>query len=160
MLFRNIHPTFSKFSSSSSSSTFPIAFQCLVFYPFFTFFSGHVARTKEGRSSFKMLTGKPTGKRPFGRLTCRWVDNIRIDLKAIGINGRNWLHWAQDRYYWSRLWMRHWTSGLHKSWSWLVWRWHQLLSGSTQGRLSRVSCRLGRELSPCPRMYDHASCVV
>ena len=38
--------------------------------------AGHVARTKEGRGAFKMLTGKPTGKRPLGRPRRRWVDNI------------------------------------------------------------------------------------
>ena len=46
-----------------------------------------------------MLTGKPTGKRPLGRLRHRWEDNIRIDLKAIGINMRNWVNSAQDRDY-------------------------------------------------------------
>ena len=41
------------------------------------------------RNAFKMLTGKPTGKRPLGRARCRWEDNVRMDLKEIGINGRN-----------------------------------------------------------------------
>ena len=45
---------------------------------------GHVARMKEG--SFKIVTGKPTGKRPLGRPRRRWKDNIRMDLKVIGIN--------------------------------------------------------------------------
>ena len=40
----------------------------------------------EGRSNFKILTGKPRGKRPFGRSERRWKDNIRMDLKEIGIN--------------------------------------------------------------------------
>ena len=40
--------------------------------------AGHVARMKEGRSVFKILTGKPTGKRPLGRPRRRWEDNIRI----------------------------------------------------------------------------------
>ena len=48
--------------------------------------AGHVARMEEGKSAFKMLTGKPTGKRPFGRPRRRWEDNIRMDLKEIGIN--------------------------------------------------------------------------
>ena len=39
-----------------------------------------------GRSAFKILTGRPTGKRPFGRPMRRWEDNIRIDLKEICIN--------------------------------------------------------------------------
>ena len=49
----------------------------------------HVARMEEGRSAFKMLTGKPTGKRPLGRPRHRWEDNIRIYLKEIGISTRN-----------------------------------------------------------------------
>ena len=51
--------------------------------------AGHVARMKEGRSAFKILTGKPTGKRPLGRPRRRWEDNIRMDLEEIGINTRN-----------------------------------------------------------------------
>ena len=43
--------------------------------------SGHVARMEEGRSAFKILTRKPTGKRPLGRPRRRWEDNIRIDLE-------------------------------------------------------------------------------
>ena len=42
---------------------------------------GHVARMEEGRSAFKILTGKPTGKRPLGRPRRRWEDNIRMALK-------------------------------------------------------------------------------
>ena len=41
---------------------------------------------EEGRRAFKMLTGKPTGKRPLERLRRRWKDNIRMDNKEIGIN--------------------------------------------------------------------------
>ena len=48
--------------------------------------AGHVARMEEGRSPFKILTGKPTGKRPLGRPRRRWEDSIRMDLKEIGIN--------------------------------------------------------------------------
>ena len=51
--------------------------------------AGHVARMEEGKSAFKILTGKPTGKRPLGRPRHRWEDNIRMDLKEIGINMRN-----------------------------------------------------------------------
>ena len=43
--------------------------------------AGHVARMLEGKSAFKILTGTPTGKRPFGRPKRRWEDNIRMDLK-------------------------------------------------------------------------------
>ena len=50
-----------------------------------------------------MLTGKPTGKRPLGRLRRRWEDNIRMDLEGIGINTSNWVDSAQDRNYWRAL---------------------------------------------------------
>ena len=51
--------------------------------------AGHVARMKEGRRAFKILTSKPTGKRPLGRPRRRWEDNIRMDLEEIGINAGN-----------------------------------------------------------------------
>ena len=41
--------------------------------------AGHVARMEEGRSAFKMLIGKPTGKKPLGRPRLRWEENIRTD---------------------------------------------------------------------------------
>ena len=48
--------------------------------------AGDVARMEEDRSGFKMLTGKPTEKRPLRRPRRRWEDNIRMDLEEIGIN--------------------------------------------------------------------------
>ena len=59
--------------------------------------AGHVGRMKEGRSTFKALTGKPTGKRPLGRPRRRWEDNIRMGIKEIGINTSNWVDSTQDR---------------------------------------------------------------
>ena len=61
--------------------------------------AGHVARMVEGRSAFKILTGKPTGKRPLERPRRRWEDNIRMDLEEIGISAGNWVDSAQDRVY-------------------------------------------------------------
>ena len=58
---------------------------------------------EEGRSAFKNLTGKPTGNRPLGRPRRRWKDNIRMDLKEIGIKTRNWVDSAQDRDDWRAL---------------------------------------------------------
>ena len=58
---------------------------------------------EEGRSVFKILTGKTIGKRPLGRPRRRWEDNIRMDLEEIGINAGNWVDWAQDRNYWRAL---------------------------------------------------------
>ena len=54
---------------------------------------------EEGRSAFKILTGTPVGKRLLGRPRHRWEDNIKMDLKEIGINTRNWVNSAQDRDY-------------------------------------------------------------
>ena len=47
--------------------------------------AGHVANMEEGRSPFKILTGKPTGKRPLGRPRSRWEDNSGMDVKEIGL---------------------------------------------------------------------------
>ena len=55
------------------------------------------------RSAFKILTSKPTGKRPLGRPRRRWEDNIRVDLEEIGINAGNWVDSAQDWNYWRGL---------------------------------------------------------
>ena len=65
--------------------------------------TGHVPRMEEGRSTFKILTGKPIGKRPLGMPRRRWEDNIRMDLEEIGINAGNWVDSAQDRNYWRAL---------------------------------------------------------
>jgi hypothetical protein len=58
---------------------------------------------EEGRSAFKIVSGKPTEKRQLGRPRHRWEDNIRMDLKEIGINTRNCVNSAQDRDYWRAL---------------------------------------------------------
>ena len=55
---------------------------------------------EEGRSAFKIITGKPTGKRALGKPRLGWEDNIRMILKETGINTRNWVHPAQDSDYW------------------------------------------------------------
>ena len=54
-------------------------------------------------SGFKVVTGTPIGKNPLGRHRRRWEDNIRINLKEIGICTRNWVNSAQDRNYWRAL---------------------------------------------------------
>ena len=58
---------------------------------------------EESRIVFKILTGKPSGKRPLERPVRRWEDNIRMDLEEIGINAGNWVDSAQDRNYWRAL---------------------------------------------------------
>jgi hypothetical protein len=49
--------------------------------------AGHVARMGEKRSAYRLLVGKPEGKIPLGRPRCRWVDNIKMDLREIGWGG-------------------------------------------------------------------------
>jgi hypothetical protein len=62
--------------------------------------AGHVARMGENRNAYKILVGKPEGKRPLGRPRRRWVDNIKIDLREIGWD---WIDLAQDREQWRAL---------------------------------------------------------
>ena len=57
----------------------------------------------ECRSAFKILTIKSTGKRSLGKLGRIWEDNIRMDLKEIGVDTRNWSDLTQDRGYWRAL---------------------------------------------------------
>ena len=71
------------------------------------FWPGHVARMEEGRSAFKILTGKPTGKRPLGRPKRRWEDNIRMYHEEIGINERIGLIGLRKGIIVEPLWMRH-----------------------------------------------------
>ena len=58
---------------------------------------------EEGRSAFKILTDTPAGKKPLGKPSRRWEDNIRMYLKEIGINTRSWVDLAQNRDYWRAL---------------------------------------------------------
>ena len=67
---------------------------------YFSMRAGIVARMEEGRSAFKILTGKPTGKRPLGKPRRRWEDNIRIDLEELGTSTRIWVDSAQDTGNW------------------------------------------------------------
>jgi hypothetical protein len=59
--------------------------------------AGHVARRGEGSGVYRVLVGRPESKRPRGRPTRRWEDNIKMDLRDIGIDGANWIRLAQDR---------------------------------------------------------------
>jgi hypothetical protein len=62
--------------------------------------AGHVARMREGKNIYSVLVGRPKGKRPLGKPRRRWEDNIKMDLREIGINGANWIRLAQDRFRW------------------------------------------------------------
>jgi hypothetical protein len=65
--------------------------------------AGHVARMGEKRNTYRLLMGKPEGKRPLGRPRRRWVDNIKIDLLEIGWGCVDWVGLAQDRDKWRAL---------------------------------------------------------
>jgi len=58
--------------------------------------AGHVACMGEERGVYRVLVGKPEGKRPLGRPRRRWVDNIRIDLQDVGCGFVDWIGLAQD----------------------------------------------------------------
>jgi hypothetical protein len=62
--------------------------------------AGHVARMGEGRGVYRVLVGRPEGKRPLGRPRCRWKDNIKMDLREIEMDEANWIQLAQDRVQW------------------------------------------------------------
>jgi hypothetical protein len=57
----------------------------------------------ETRNAYRILVGKPEGKRPLGNPRRRWVDNIKMDLGGIGWDGRDWIKLAQDREQWRAL---------------------------------------------------------
>jgi hypothetical protein len=54
----------------------------------------------EGRDVYRVVVGKPERKRPLGRPRRRWEDNIKLDLREIGIDGANWIRLAKDRVHW------------------------------------------------------------
>ncbi|KAJ4438846.1 hypothetical protein ANN_14799 [Periplaneta americana] len=62
--------------------------------------AGHVARMGESRNAYRVLVGRPEGKRPLGRPRRRWEDNIKMDLREVGHDDRDWINLAQDRDRW------------------------------------------------------------
>jgi hypothetical protein len=64
---------------------------------------GHVAQIGEKKNVYRLLVGKPEGKRPLGRPRRRWIDNIKIYLLEIGLSVVDWIGLAQDRYRWRAL---------------------------------------------------------
>ena len=65
--------------------------------------AGHVALLGEERGVYRVLVGKPEGRRPLGRPRRRWVDNIRMDLQEVGSGYMDWIGLAQDRDMWRTL---------------------------------------------------------
>jgi hypothetical protein len=62
--------------------------------------AGHAARMGERRNAYRILVGKPEGKRPLGRQRRRWADNIKMDLGEVGWDAGDWIGLAQDRDRW------------------------------------------------------------
>ena len=65
--------------------------------------AGHVVHMGEERGVYRVLVGKPEGKRPLGRPRRRWVDNIRVDLQEVGCGCMDWIVLAQGRDRWQKL---------------------------------------------------------
>jgi hypothetical protein len=65
--------------------------------------AGHVERMGEKRNAYKLLVGKPEGKRPLGSPRRRWVDNIRMDFGEVGWSDVDWIGLTQDRNRWRAL---------------------------------------------------------
>jgi hypothetical protein len=64
--------------------------------------TGHVARLGEKRNAYRILVGKPEGRRPLGRPRRMWMGNIKMDLREIGWDGVDWIGF---------IWLRIGTSG-------------------------------------------------
>jgi hypothetical protein len=64
---------------------------------------GLVSQMGEKRNVYRLLVGKPEGKRPLGRPRRRWIDNVKMDLLGIGMNAVDWIGLAQDKYRWRAL---------------------------------------------------------
>jgi len=65
--------------------------------------AGHVARMGQERGVYRVLVRKPEGRRPLGRASRRWVDNIRMDLQEVGCGYMDWIGLALDRDRWRTL---------------------------------------------------------
>jgi hypothetical protein len=61
---------------------------------------GHVSHIVEGKGMYRVLVGKPEGKRLLGRPRHRWEDNINMDLQEVGSGDMDWIEWVQDRDRW------------------------------------------------------------
>ena len=58
--------------------------------------TGHVARMRARRSLYRVLEGKPEGRRPLGRPRRRWEDNFKMDLQEVGWGGMDWIALPED----------------------------------------------------------------
>ena len=62
--------------------------------------AGHVTRMGQRIGVYRVLVGKPSGKRPLGRPRCRWEDNIKMDLQEVGCGVMDWIGLDQGRARW------------------------------------------------------------
>jgi hypothetical protein len=62
--------------------------------------AGHIALMVKKMNAYRILVGKPEGKRPLGRPRHRWVDNVKMDLREVVWGGRDWIDLAQDKDRW------------------------------------------------------------
>jgi hypothetical protein len=62
--------------------------------------AGHVACLGKGRGVHGVLGGGPGGRRPLERPRCKWENNVKLDLREIGIDGANWIRLAQYKIQW------------------------------------------------------------
>jgi hypothetical protein len=92
---------------------------------------GYVSRMGEKRIAYRILGGKPEGKRPLGRPRCRCVDNIKIKLIEIGWDGVHWVDLAHDKDQWRAL-----NTVMNL---WAPWSVGELLSNCKTGGFSRRS---------------------
>ena len=65
--------------------------------------AGQIARMEDGRGLYRILIGKPEGRRPLERPRRRWKDNIKMDLQEVGCGYMDWIGLAQDRDRWRAL---------------------------------------------------------
>jgi hypothetical protein len=65
--------------------------------------AGHLPRTGEGRGVYRILVGKPEGKRHLGRPRRRWEDNIKADLQEVGCGVLDWIDLDHDKDRWRAL---------------------------------------------------------
>ena len=67
--------------------------------------AGYVARMEKFRNAYRVLVGKPESKKPLGRPKRRWEDNIKMDLREVGCDPRDWIALAEDRdQWWAYVW--------------------------------------------------------
>ncbi|KAJ4450176.1 hypothetical protein ANN_01583 [Periplaneta americana] len=100
----------------------------------------------ESRNAYRVLVGRPEGKRPLGRPRRRWEDNIKMDLREVGYDGRDWINLAQDRDQW-RACVRA-AMNLRKR-----AKTAQLLQRGEQKQVGKSGCDAGKRTVPV-RKYD------